>query len=249
MYETTVSVPSGNRYLLNYVVNQLEPCVREIDGLSTRIDEKKRSYYSLACSDTYRFTLRRQLVDTAAQTLGLGYKNIFVRSLLKIGTDNFYQNVLVNTVCAFDSEYDRQIISKLIDADKPICLDGYYNFRMSAVKKKWTEIIRLLSDNFYVLRDDQLIVEFLRYLTESSPSKVKKMSVTVGSDGFVLYGTDGKVVPPLTSLSPCCDWREEVALNLLYFKPQRVILYSPLPNDALYRLLNELFEVQTVQAE
>lgn len=247
MYETTVSVASDNIHLLDYVAGQIQPCINEIDGLSTRVDGKKRSYYSLACADTYRFALKRTLTETVSQALGLGYKNIFVRNLLHIDADNFYQNVLVNTVCVFDCDCDRQAIVGLIDADSPICLDGYYNFRLNDVKRKWHEVIRLISDNFYVLRDNRLITEFLQYLTEALPAKVKKLSVSVNDGGFVLYGTDGKVLPQCKSLSPCYDWRQELALNVLYFKPRQLTLYAQTPVDgSLYRLMDSLFDLQVV---
>ena len=104
MYEATVSVAKENGHLLDYVKEQLTQCMEEIDGIVSEMDERNRNYFSLACADTYRFQVQRKLNDAVSQALTLGYKNIYIRKLLRIDKNNFYQNVLVNTICIFDNE-------------------------------------------------------------------------------------------------------------------------------------------------
>ena len=248
MYEATVSVVKENSHLLDYVKGQLAPCLKEIDGISTELDERFRSCFSLACSDTYRFQVQRKLAEAVSQALTLGYKNVYVRDLLRIDSDNFYKNVLVNVICVFDNDYDKQVVSRLVDIEQNVCIDGYYNFRLSAVKKKWSDITRLVSDNFYVLSDNSLIVEFLQYLLESTPSKVKNLSVSFENGGFVLYGSGGKVLEPAISLAKKATVEEEAMLNILCLKPQRVKIYhsSPLSDD-FCEMLTALFDVEYME--
>lgn len=244
MYEATVSVTKENEHLLEYVKEQMLPALNEVDGIVTAVEEKFYGFFSLACADTYRFQVQRRLLETVSQALTLGYKNIYVRNLLNIDKNSFYQNVLVNTICIFDNDYDRQAISRVLDTDKPICLDGYFNFRLDNVKRKWQEITKLVSDNFYVLSDSKMIIEFLQYLLESTPSKAKKMSVTVDKDNFVLYDSGDKVIEPMTSLAKRTSCEEEIMLNVLYFKPQQVRIYHSRPlKDELRCMMDELFDV------
>ena len=247
MYEATVSVVNGNEHLLDYIKQQLTPCMGEIDGLVSELDEPNRSYYSLACADTYRFQVRRRLLDAVSQTLSLGYKNVYLRNLLKIDKNNFYQNVLVNTICIFDNEYDKQLVSRLVDVDKTVCLDGYYNFRLESIKKKWREIAKLVSDNFYVMNDNTLIVEFLQYLLESTPSRCKELSVSADGESFVLYGDNDEVIEPTLSMAKRTNCEEELMLNVLLLKPRRVKLYhdGSLSNE-LTDMLDRLFETQYI---
>ena len=250
MYEATVSVVKENSHLLDYVKGQLTPCLKEIDGISTELDERFRSCFSLACSDTYRFQVQRKIVDAVSQALTLGYKNVYVRDLLHIDSDNFYKNVLVNVICVFDNDYDKQVVSRLVEIDQNVCIDGYYNFRLGAVKKKWSDITRLVSDNFYVLSDNGLIVEFLQYLLESTPSKVKSLSVSFENGGFVLYGSGGKVLEPTISLAKKTTVEEEAMLNVLCLKPQRVKIYHSAPLSADFcEMLSALFEAEYIEVE
>ena len=250
MYEATVSVVKENSHLLEYVKGQLSPCLSEIDGMSAELDEKFRTCFSLACSDTYRFQVQRKLADAVSQALTLGYKNVYVRDLLRLDSDNFYKNVLVNVICVFDNEYDKQMVSKLVEIDQTVCIDGYYNFRLAAVKKKWAEVTRLVSDNLYVLSDNTLIVEFLQYLLESTPSKVKNLSISFENGGFVLYGSGGKVLEPTVSLAKSATVEEEAMLNALCLKPHHVKVYhsKPLSND-FCEMLSALFETEYIEVE
>ena len=250
MYEATVSVVKENSHLLDYVKGQLAPCLKEIDGIATELDGRFRSCFSLACSDTYRFQVQRRLVEAVSQALTLGYKNVYVRDLLRIEPDNFYKNVLVNVICVFDNDYDKQVVSKLVEIDQDVCIDGYYNFRLAAVKKKWSDITRLVSDNFYVLSDNSLIVEFLQYLLESTPSKVKNLSVSFENGSFVLYGSGGKVLEPAISLAKKTTVEEEAMLNVLCLKPQRVKIYHSAPlSDDFCEMLSALFEAEYIKIE
>ena len=248
MYEATVSVEKVNGHLLDYVKEQLTPSINEIDGITSEMDERDRNYFSLACADTYRFQVQRKLTDAVSQALTLGYKNIFVRKLLGVDKNNFYQNVLVNTICIFDSDYDKQIVSKVVDVDKTLCLDGYYNFRLGAIKKKWQEITRLVSDNFYILSDNTLIVEFLQYLLESTSSRCKQLSVSIEGDKFVLYGSGGKVIVPMLSLAKISSCEEEVMLNILWLKPQFVKIYhSRSLSKDFCDMLDALFQAEYIE--
>lgn len=250
MYEATVSVDKVNGHLLDYVKEQLTPSINEIDGITSETDSHNRNYFSLACADTYRFQVQRKLTDAVSQALTLGYKNIFIRKLLRTDKNNFYQNVLVNTICIFDMDYDKQLVSRIIDVDKTLCLDGYYNFRLGPIKKKWQEITKLVSDNFYVLSDSTLIVEFLQYLLESTPSKCKELSVSVDGDRFVLYDGGDKVIEPTLSMAKTSSCEEEIMLNILWLKPRAVKIYHSrsLSND-FCDMLCALFQTEYVEVE
>ena len=250
MYEATVSVVKENSHLLDFVKGQITPCLKQIDGMYTELDERFRSCYAVACSDTYRFQVQRKLNEAVSQALTLGYKNIFVRDLLGVGSDSFYKNVLVNVICVFDNDYDKQIVSKLVEVEQNICIDGYYNFRLGAVKQKWSDVIKLLADNFYVLSDNGLIIEFLQYLLESTPSKVKTLSVSLEDNSFTLYGSGGKVLEPTISLARGATAEEEVMLNILCLKPQRVKIYRTRAlSDDFCDMLSALFAVEYIEVQ
>lgn len=249
MYESTLNIEKKNGHLLAYVKSQLEPYLKEIDGISTELEDESRSYYSLACSDTYRFQIKRCISSAVTQALSLGYKNVYFRNLLNIKGASFYQNVLVNTICIFDNEYDKQFISRVIETDNTICLDGYYNFRMSVIKRKWLEISKLVSENDFILTDNDLIVEFLQYLSESMTCKEERLSVSLDNDGFILFGSENKAITPLQSLAQSLNVEEETALNVICLKPKKVTFYyDEEPSADFCDLMDSLFDADYIRA-
>lgn len=219
------------------------PSVAEIDGITAEHTEGNRCFYSLACADTYRFQLMRLLSENISSALVLGYKNIFVRQCLGVKKGDFFQNVLINTMCVFDRACDKQIVEKILDLEKPIFLDGYYNFRLQALKRKWQEIAKLVFDNNYILLDRQLIFEFLQYLLESISDKVSHLTLTFEKDDFLMYDSKNNVIPSVRSLAPDPSAEEEAALNILLLKPQHISVYgSSLPSADFRQLISRLFD-------
>lgn len=226
MYETTISAPFGDKHILNYIKRLTANAVNEMDAISSETDSSARSYFAVACSDTFRFQMKRVLTNSVSSAISMGYKNIFVRNCLKVSKGTFFQNVLINTMCVFDREFDRQAVERVVDVDKPICLDGYYNFKLSSLKKKWSEIAGLVSENGYILRDPQLIIEFLQYLMDSVTCKISEITVSFEENGFWLYDSKNNVLPVVDSLARDPSTEEEVAINIILLKPKSVKVYS-----------------------
>ncbi len=250
MYEQTVNIEKNNFHLLNYVKNQIEPALNEIDGISTELDDEYRSYYTLACSDTYRFQVSRAVNAAVCEALSLGYKNIYVRNLLDVGYENFYQNVLVNTICKFDSEYDKQFVSRILASGSTVCLDGYYNFKMSQVKRKWRDISKLVCDNSFLLADNELIIELLQYLLESLTSREPILSVSLQNDDFIIYNKDNVVLPKLKSIAKTSTAEEEAMLNIICLKPSKLnIYYHDKPSNEFTAMCDTWFNSKFIFVE
>lgn len=250
MYEATVSVSKDNSHLLDYVKSQINSYISDVDGISTETNDETREFYSVACADTFRFQAQRCLINAVGEALSRGYKNVYLRGILRIDDKDFFQNVLVNTICVFDSDIDMQSITRILDAEKPLYLDGYYNFRLSALKKKWTEISKLVSDNNFILSDKDLILEFLQYLLESVNSKIKQLSVCFNENDFTLYGTNNKVISKSLSLAKSVSVEEEAMLNAICLKPQTVKVYAQKsPSDAFCEMMDALFDAQYILTE
>ncbi len=249
MYETTISVPKSDKHILEYIKSQMASAVTEIDGIATDVEDKRRCYYALACSDTFRFQLKRLLSESVSSAVALGYKNIFVRKCLKVSQCDFFQNVLINTMCVFDKSYDQQIITKILDVDKPMYIDGYYNFKMSLLKRKWKEIAKLVSDNNFILQDRQLILEFLQYLLESITCKVSHLTLTLEDNSFLEYDSHNDILPNVQSLAPSPTVEEEAAINVLLLKPKRLTVFGKKHPSEDFCTLMRLFDCEFQNVE
>ncbi len=250
MYEVTVSVNNEQKYLLDYISESMHDYVDKIDGTCISLQQKRRSYFSLACSDTFRLQAKRLIEEQVARVLSLGYKNLFVRQLLNVCEGNFYQNVLLNTICLFDHQYDAKMMESIIDSTNDIYIDGYYNFRIKDFKRKWESVINMLLENSYILTDNSLVVEFLQYLLQSVDVKTKQLSICLENDKYTLFDGKGKLIAQSLTLSPTVTPEGEAIVNAICLNPQTLKVYhgSTLSKD-FCDITKALFDVEFVATQ
>ena len=248
MYEVTVSTPKKQNYLLERIFNNIADYLSQIDGTHVTLQRKNRSYLSIACRDTFRQQMQCILQDEVATTLSLGYKNIFVRRLLDLDDANFYQNVLIDTMCAFDHKYDAHQLAGIVDATSNIYIDGYYNFRMANLKRRWQNVVNMVLENDYLLEDNQLILEFLQYLLQSVDAKTQQLSICFDTDGYTLYDANGKVAQSMSSFSKESTAEQSALVNAICQNVQQLKVYhsNDLSQD-FCDIVKALFDVQFVQ--
>lgn len=243
MYEITISAPSSDRYMLNHICDKMDFTVKQMCGKQTVANCGQRCYACFACDEIFRNVMDSEIAQAVAESIAVGYKNRFVRQLLNVDDNcNFFQNVLVNVICVFDSMPDKQVVCGQLDVSKPIFLDGYYNFCLSRLKRKWAELTKLVGANRYVLEDDSLVLEFLQYLVDSVSQSKGAVSVVLEENEFFVFDQQGNVLPTLSMLSADISVEEELVVNLVCIKPSSVQVHcKQMPSAQLCKTLQRLF--------
>ena len=248
MYEVTVSAPSMHNHVLEFVHQSMQDYIDKVGGTCVNLHQKYRSYFCFACNDTFRLQAQRLLRECVSSALAVGYKNIFMRSLLGVNEGNFYQNVLVDTMCVFDQQYDTAMVSNIVDTTKDLYLDGYYNFKLQDIKHRWESVVNMVLENNYVLWDNGLILEFLQYLLQSADEKTQKVTICFDENGYILYDAMDKILQNITTLSSISGKEEQALVNAIYLNPQKLIVYyAKQPTQEFYDVAKTLFDVQFVE--
>ncbi len=250
MYEVTISSPKNQQYFLQYVTEKVNPFMQQINGVIAQIYNDKRSFCTIACDDVYNAQCKRIVTDTVAEVLSLGCKNLYVRNLLGVDSGNFYQNILVDTLCVFDNLEDKRNLCHIIDTANDIYIDGYYNFRMKSIKSRWQEIINMILDSRYILDDDQLILEFLQYLLQSVDSKVKNLSLCFEENNYYICDSSNRILPGTALMSPDATVEEQAMVNVICLNPKKATVYHGKKlNEDFCKMLNYLFDTHFLQVE
>lgn len=230
MYEVNISVEKENTHFINYIEKQLEPVLSKIDGVSASVTSTHRAYYTVACADTYKKQISDIVLNQASDVLAIGYKNAYLREQLGVKNGNFYLNTLLNTMCVFDNNFDKQYIRRILNTNDDIYLDGYFNFKLKRLKDKWKEIVELAESNSIILSDNSLIEEFLAYLLEAINQKVKNLSVVIDGENVSLYDTNGNIIEPLDLMQIEATAEEVAMVNTISIKPKELTIYC---NDSV----------------
>lgn len=112
-----------------------------------------------------------ELCDKIADVIAIGYKyEFFCKKIKPCGLSERYKELLIASLIAADLEDDKRFIRAQIQktqspsavADYAFCLaiDGFFNFRLGALKSKWREVTDYVPDYFSIRE----LNDFIAYL-------------------------------------------------------------------------------------
>ncbi|MFR3347542.1 MAG: sporulation protein YtxC, partial [Christensenellales bacterium] len=146
---------------------------------------------------------------------------------LNMGSEDLLSRTLINTMCIFDNSYDKTAIKRNLENIRNFSLDGFYNFRLGDVKKKWDEIVVLSNSYDTVINDYDTMRDFLMFLLEAIPTLVNNLSVVFDEEsGFELFDEKGLRLNKLTTLSVRQEPEEDLLYNLVCINPAAVNFYG-----------------------
>ena len=212
---------------LDYLARQLDRPLAQARGVSALEEIDDRTFFSLACYDESAGQMSALVKDLLADIFSIGYKNKYLSKKLNMGSEDLLSRTLINTMCIFDNSYDKTAIKRNLENIRNFSLDGFYNFRLGDVKKKWDEIVVLSNSYDTVINDYDTMRDFLMFLLEAIPTLVNNLSVVFDEEsGFELFDEKGLRLNKLTTLSVRQEPEEDLLYNLVCINPAAVNFYG-----------------------
>ena len=227
MYELSLNVDKKDGHFLDYLARQLDRPLAQARGVSALEEIDDRTFFSLACYDESAGQMSALVKDLLADIFSIGYKNKYLSKKLNMGSEDLLSRTLINTMCIFDNSYDKTAIKRSLENIRNFSLDGFYNFRLGDVKKKWDEIVVLSNSYDTVINDYDTMRDFLMFLLEAIPTLVNNLSVVFDEEsGFELFDEKGLRLNKLTTLSVRQEPEEDLLYNLVCINPAAVNFYG-----------------------
>ena len=227
MYELSLNVDKKDGHFLDYLARQLDRPLAQARGVSALEEIDDRPFFSLACYDESAGQMSALVKDLLADILSIGYKNKYLSKKLNMGSEDLLSRTLINTMCIFDNSYDKTAIKRNLENIRNFSLDGFYNFRLGDVKKKWDEIVVLSNSYDTVINDYDTMRDFLMFLLEAIPTLVNNLSVVFDEEsGVELFEEKGLRLNKLTTLSVRQEPEEDLLYNLVCINPAAVNFYG-----------------------
>ena len=106
---------------------------------------------------------------------------------------SFESDILLHTLVAFDRERDELLIrAKLKESrGRVFSLDGFYNFRLGELKKRWRDLAAVARENAPLMYDEDSFNVVVRFLLSAVTPRTNDVSVGQSGDGYFL-NEDGK---------------------------------------------------------
>lgn len=165
----TVSERDYNENNLYYVKNSVSEIVAGAGGTIIIDRAGSRSVLKADCPDAYKETVLVEITDKLSEVVAINYKyEYFKHNVSAHGLSDKEREILLAGIIAADLEDDKKYVFDKIKNDYEIAIDGVYNFRLTALRKKWAEIISYIPTGF----PNTGLKDFIGFLIENKKKRV-----------------------------------------------------------------------------
>ena len=139
-------------------------------GLLLNVDEKSN------------VIANEELIDKISDVIAVGYKYKFFKKNLSVGGLNQNElDLLITSLISADLKEDKRYIRSKFNQSSEVAIDGFYNFKLINLKRKWQEICSYIPEYFY--KDE--LNDFIKYIVKDG--RGRKITI-IGEKVFDRFG-------------------------------------------------------------
>jgi len=110
----------------------------------------------------------KDIADKISDVIAIKYKYAFFNERLKVGgLDCVNREILLTAIISADLYDDKRYVLSKFNCFNEIAIDGFFNFRLENLKRKWTEICTFIPE-FFTERE---LKEFVLYLINEKTAR------------------------------------------------------------------------------
>ncbi|MBQ9481980.1 MAG: hypothetical protein IJU84_07450 [Clostridia bacterium] len=122
-----------------------------------------RSVLEIETPLDYAEMIRTEVEDKIADIIAVNYKYSYFSSAIKpYGLTPDENGILLSALISADIDDDKQYIKRKIRSEGEYSVDGLFNFRLSAIKKKWEDVASYIPKTF----DAEKLKDFIAFILE-----------------------------------------------------------------------------------
>ncbi len=162
-----VSENYENNNNILYIRENLSSVIfKEIENKVTA--DKYRVGISFFVEDKILLLANEEIADKIADVIAIAYKYDYFNEKVKVGGLNVFQkDLLITSLISADLTEDKRYIRSKIGEIKDFAIDGFFNFRLTNLKKKWEEICNYIPEFF----SGRELKDFMMYLINEKKGK------------------------------------------------------------------------------
>lgn len=185
MWEFNLTCEPTDVKYLSYVKDNLEHC--EILSIFNNT-------LSIACLIENKTKVIKQLKSLIAEITVLIYKEKFFKTSLNLKMLSIaYSEALIKCLVMFDYEDDVYYVFTKLNLEFNLILSSFYNFKLKALKQKWSEI-KNIATNSGVNYESETLIELIRFLIDSITPKRQAINIYFNGETFVLRDENNLII-------------------------------------------------------
>lgn len=147
---------------------------------------------------------------------------------------------LIKALVLFDFDEDKVIVEKKLNLEKNIVTHAFFNFKLKALKQKWSELAKISSQEFFA--NSEIFFEFLKFLVESIQPKDLNVIISQNNNSFLIKDTNNKLVKE-EKINGRCNDEVELITKLIMLSPQKIKFHNNISlSQESFKLIRYIFE-------
>ncbi len=169
MTNIIVSENKENSNNIAYLKKELCEILKNSGSVIKEKNVDKASLLCLEINEYYQDILNSEICDRIAEIIVINYKYNYFKNTIKVcGLSQKEKEILLASLIAADLEDDKKYVFDRIKGTKIISIDGIFNFRLKALKRKWEDVVSYIPSLF----SESQLKEFIAYLIENKSKKI-----------------------------------------------------------------------------
>lgn len=244
MWEFSISIDSEKAVHIDNLMKSITPYVMKAGGVLARGKHCDREYLSLACEENRSNIIIEALNNIISDIIATDFKLDYLIENSKIPINNrINYNAFLKALVEFDRDFDKEIVIKNLFLSKELMLDGFYNFRLKELRKRWQEICDLANNNSVYLTYNETFLELLKFLVNTLNSKLDEVHIIRAENNYIICDKNlNKLDYTAYKLDQEIN-HETIIPCLINLSPEKIIFHdtSDLP-VFIINMINTIFE-------
>lgn len=166
-------------------------------------------------------------------------KTKYFRENLKIfAKDKSLNTFLISSLVMVDLEEEIDFVFNHFDINKYINISSFINFKLLDLKDKWLYIIDYINITFFGSSEDNVYLDFLKFLTELQSPKHEVLYLEKHDKNLELFDAKHAKIKSIESYDEI-----GVVVNLIMLSPKKIIVNCvDKLSDKISNLMNYIFD-------
>lgn len=175
----TVSERKERSAYISYLYNALLGQITASGGTGELVFGEERAALRISAAKNIA-ELRARVSERIAEVVCIGYKYTFLAAHLNVSLSKREKKLLCAALIAADFEGDRAFVRRKLERTAEYSIDGFYDFRLGALREKWARIVDYVPESF----SSHDLGKFCEFLVGESRNKIYVKGNTVFAENF-----------------------------------------------------------------
>lgn len=167
MFELTLCLDFDKQKYISQFYKQMLDSIKSDDGIIIKHNSGGKSYLCIAVSESNKEYLKSKVLDFVTMVIENDFKYNFFKEKLNIQNQGLLTEAFLRAISSFDSDFDREIISSVIEFTGEIVIESLFYFKLQNLIIKWKKTAEVINQNL-IMNNDNSMSEVLRYLCAMS---------------------------------------------------------------------------------